>query len=86
MYKVIILNKVVKNISKLAFRDQPKIYEAIKSLEIDPRPVGVKKLEGNADLYRIRVGNYRIVYEIDDGIVTVIVTEVDDRKNVYRKK
>jgi mRNA interferase RelE/StbE len=86
MYRVIILKRVLKNISKLASRDQPKIFDAIKSLEIDPRPDGVKKLAGNEDMYRIRVGNYRIVYEVDDNVVIVTVTEVDDRKNVYRKK
>jgi mRNA interferase RelE/StbE len=86
MYRVIILKRVLKNISKLASRDQPKIFDAIKSLEIDPRPDGVKKLAVNEDMYRIRVGNYRIVYEVDDNVVIVTVTEVDDRKNVYRKK
>ena len=86
MYRVIILKRVLKNISKLSSKDQPKIYDAIKSLEVDPRPNGVKKLAGNEGSYRIRVGNYRIVYEIDDDVVIVTVTEVDDRKNVYRKK
>ena len=52
------------------------------SLESNPRPLGCKKLKGR-EAYRIRVGNYRIIYEIEDKILKVIVIDVSDRKEIY---
>lgn len=54
------------------------------SLENNPRPSGYKKLKGRP-AYRIRHGNYRIIYEINDNIITVTVTNVGHRKDVYDK-
>ncbi len=51
-------------------------------LEINPRPFGYIKLKGR-DAYRIRVGNYRIIYEIHDAILKVIIIEAGDRKDIY---
>lgn len=55
---------------------------SIAALTIDPRPVGSKKLKGRSG-YRIREGNYRVIYEINDRILTVIVIEAGDRKEIY---
>jgi mRNA interferase RelE/StbE len=60
---------------------QPKIDD----LANDPRPPGVKKLSAEEELYRIRVGNYRIIYAIQDDILLVTVVKVGDRKEVYRR-
>lgn len=60
-----------------------RLDEAIESLADDPRPPGCRKLAGITDRYRVRVGNYRIVYRIDDGKVTVLVLLIGHRREVY---
>jgi mRNA interferase RelE/StbE len=56
---------------------------AISSLQSNPRPAGCKKLAGNADYYRIRVGDYRVLYEIRDRVLLVLVIKVGHRREVY---
>jgi mRNA interferase RelE/StbE len=51
---------------------------------MDPRPPGAKKLADSDKLYRIRSGNYRIVYQVEDEILLVLVVKIGDRKDVYR--
>jgi mRNA interferase RelE/StbE len=63
---------------------QARLVEAAEALATDPRPVGVKKLQGDDNLWRIRVGAYRIVYEIHDEQLTVLVIRVGNRKDIYR--
>ena len=60
-----------------------RLDEAIESLAGDPRPSGCRKLAGTSDRYRVRVGDYRIVYRIDDGKVTVLVLLIGHRREVY---
>jgi mRNA interferase RelE/StbE len=60
-----------------------RLDEAIGSLATDPRPPGCRKLAGTSDRYRIRVGEYRIVYRVDDGKVTVLVLLIGHRREVY---
>ena len=60
-----------------------RLDEAIESLADDPRPPGCRKLAGTTDRYRVRVGDYRIVYRIDDGKVTVLVLVIGHRREVY---
>ena len=67
----------------------PKIYynkvkQAILDLEEDPRPIGYIKLSGSNNLYRIRVGIYRIIYSIEDRQLIVFVLDVEHRKDAYR--
>jgi mRNA interferase RelE/StbE len=62
-----------------------KIEKAIDALAENPRPVGVKKLKGDSeDLYRIRSGDYRVVYAIDDGIRIVDIRKIGNRKDIYK--
>jgi mRNA interferase RelE/StbE len=62
-----------------------KIQLSGEKLAENPRPSGVKKLKGNeGDLYRIRIGDYRIVYSIDDGIKIVDIRKIGHRKYIYR--
>lgn len=61
-----------------------RIAKAIDALADTPRPPGVKKLQGSDDTYRIRVGDYRIVYEIRDAELRVLVVRVAHRGDVYR--
>ena len=60
-----------------------RLDEAIESLADEPRPQGCRKLAGTSDRYRIRVGDYRIIYRVDDGKVTVLVLVVGHRREVY---
>lgn len=61
-----------------------RIVARIEALSVTPRPLGCVKLEGGARLWRIRVGDYRVVYEIDDERRVVDVTAVRHRRDVYR--
>ncbi len=62
----------------------PRILTAIEGLGEEPRPVGCKKLAGAEHSYRIRVGDYRVVYEIQDDALLVFVIRVRHRRDVYR--
>ena len=61
-----------------------RIGDAIDGLAEQPRPAGCVKLSGEDNLWRVRVGNYRIVYAIEDRKLLVLVVRVADRKDVYR--
>lgn len=61
-----------------------RLSVALESLEAEPRPSGVVKLAGASDLYRIRVGDYRIIYSIEDQVKIVLVEKVGHRRDVYR--
>lgn len=84
MYDVIIGKRVRKKIKKLPSDYQKKIIEAIYNLSNDPRPKGYKKIT-NYEAYRIRVGDYRVIYEIIDKQLVVSVVDLDHRKDIYRK-
>ena len=84
-YEVIISKRAAKEIKDLPRQEIPRIFQKIKSLGEDPRPPGCKKLSGKEEeLYRIRSGNYRVVYSIDDVVKIVDVREVGDRKEIYK--
>ncbi len=65
-------------------KDRQRIVTRINSLADDPRPSGCEKLEAEKNRYRVRQGNYRIVYSIDDQRRLVIVTKIGHRSDVYR--
>jgi mRNA interferase RelE/StbE len=65
--------------------DRLRIVKRIQSLASDPRPIGARKLSGR-ERYRIRQGRYRILYTIEDAVLTVYVIKVGQRKDVYRAK
>jgi mRNA interferase RelE/StbE len=62
----------------------PKIITAIEGLAGDPRPVGCKKLVGSEHTFRIRVGDYRVIYDIKDNTLVVLVVRIRHRRDVYR--
>jgi len=65
---------------------QQRIAPKITALAEDPRPVGVDKLKGQSDQYRIRVGDYRVVYTIQDARLIVLVVRVANRRDVFRNR
>ena len=83
-YTVIIKKTAQKQIQKLPKNYFEKVRKVILSLENTPRPQGCIKLTGSENVYRIRVGTYRIVYSIEDKMLTIFIFDVDDRKDVYR--
>lgn len=82
MYLVKIEKSVIKKLEKIDDPQYSKIKKAILNLSINPRPQGSLKLKGR-DGYRIRVGDYRIIYEIYDKILCVEVIELGHRKDIY---
>ena len=83
-YTVIIKKTAQKQILKLPKPYFEKVKKAILSLETFPRPHGCIKLTGTDNIYRIRVGPYRIVYSIEDKLLIVEIFDIDDRKDVYK--
>jgi mRNA interferase RelE/StbE len=82
-YTIQITDAAAKQLKKLDGQIRKRLVVKIEELKGDPRPSGVKKLEGQ-ERYRVRVGDYRIVYEIHDRQLVVIVVRIGDRKEVYR--
>ncbi|MCC5662468.1 type II toxin-antitoxin system RelE/ParE family toxin [Nostoc sp. CHAB 5784] len=73
-----------KQLKKLPSHIKERIDSKIEQLAIEPRPVGVKKLADEESLYRIKVGDYRVIYQIFDTILLVSVIKVKHRRDVYR--
>lgn len=73
-----------KDLRRIANQDLPAILNRIEALVSDPRPAGCKKLS-NKQLYRVRQGNYRILYEIFDDALVILVIAVATRGAVYRR-
>ncbi len=82
-YKVLIKRSAAKELKALALKDRRRVVDRIRGLATDPRPQGCEKLSGE-DKYRIRQGDLRIVYEITDSELTVMIVKVGHRRDVYR--
>jgi mRNA interferase RelE/StbE len=82
-YKVIITHSAEKFLNKLSKRNYNLVVNAIFSLADNPYQAGIKKLEGMQSTYRIRAGNYRILYQIKNAELVVTVVRIGDRKDVY---
>lgn len=84
MYTIEYSKDIEKDLSKLPKDEINKIFAKISSLAKNPRPSGVKALQGTLKgLHRIRSGNYRIVYQIKDDKLEILVVRVAHRGNVY---
>ena len=82
IYSIKILRKAQKQLLTLPKSDYLRVKDKIKSLAYDPRPSGCKKLTGR-EAWRVRVGNYRIIYQIDDNELIVTIIKIGHRKDVY---
>ena len=83
-YRIQVKKSAAKEIAALPKRDRRSVVKAIETLTETPRPVGVRKLAGTKDAYRLRVGDYRIIYQIDDNVLTIFIIRVRHCKDVYR--
>ncbi len=81
-YTITLSKKAQKQLDKLSDNVAEPIFEAIAGLEENPRPAGYKKLKGR-DGYRIRTGNYRIIYDIFDSELIVDIITLGHRKDIY---
>lgn len=84
-YDVEIEASAAKQVQRLQRHEQARVMIAIQSLAAEPRPHGCIKMSGAESAYRMRVGKFRIVYVVDDGLRVVTVTRVGHRREVYRR-
>ncbi len=82
-YKLIIKRSAEHDLRRLPHSLFLRINKRILALREDPRPAGVRKLKGNIEGWRVRVGDYRIVYQIDDTNQIVVIIRVRHRRDVY---
>jgi mRNA interferase RelE/StbE len=84
-YRIELIRIAVKQLTQLPPRIQIKIKNQINKLQHDPRPDGVKKLSGEDGIYRIKVAkDYRVVYQIKDDQLIVLIIKIGYRKDAYR--
>ena len=83
-YELVFRKSVATDLRQLPKADVRRIMQRIRSLADDPRPPGCEKLSSQ-ERYRVRQGNYRIVYEIDDEKLIVLVVRIAHRRDVYRR-
>lgn len=83
-YQILFARSAVKELEALPSKLAIKILESIEDLAHDPRPRGCKKLEGSESLWRIRKGDYRVLYSVDDDSRIVDIVAVRHRRDAYR--
>jgi mRNA interferase RelE/StbE len=83
-YQVVLSKTAEKELSKMSVKVVGKIIPVLLELANDPRPVGCKKLKGFNNLWRVRIGDYRAIYSIDDVISLIDIREIGHRKDIYK--
>ena len=84
-YELIFRKSVAKDLRPFPKQDVKRILQRIRDLAINPRPIGCEKLSGQ-ERYRIRQGVYRIIYEIEDARLVVVVVKIGHQREIYRIK
>ncbi|MGV8073821.1 MAG: type II toxin-antitoxin system RelE/ParE family toxin [Syntrophobacteraceae bacterium] len=84
-YKVLLPDSIEHDVRKIGAKTLNRVMQAVRSLAEDPFPKICKKLKASHSTYRIRVGDYRIVYEVDSAEKTVTIFHIRHRKDVYRQ-
>ena len=83
-YSIQILPSAERDLAALGKPLRRRVAARIDALAANPRPSGVKKLQGSADTWRLRVGDYRVLYEIRDRQLLVLVVKIGHRREIYR--
>ena len=83
-YKIIIDSSLKKQFKVIPQKTSRIIVKNIENLSDNPRPQGYKKIKGAINKYRIRTGNYRIIYSITDDILTIEIIKIGHRKDIYK--
>ena len=84
MYKIKYKPKAQKFIEGQSLKIKRQLIKKIEDLQENPRPPGSKLLDSEKNIYHIRTGNYRIIYQVRDKVLLIIVAKAGDRKDVYR--
>lgn len=84
-YQVELAPAAQRQIKKLPTDVSRRIIQRLEELKLEPRPAKALKLEGEKDLYRVRVGDYRVVYQVRDDVLLILVVKVKHRRDVYKK-
>ncbi|WP_341828476.1 type II toxin-antitoxin system RelE/ParE family toxin [Trueperella pyogenes] len=84
-YHVEFTSAAARQVKKLSRPTRERVLSAVEALAANPRPKGSRKLVGEQRAWRIRIGEYRIIYEIFDDSLTVTVVRAAHRREVYRK-
>lgn len=82
-YRIVLHREAVREIRALPKKVRPRVREAIDALAHDPRPIGGAQLKGRKGTYRIRIGGYRVLYEVHATEIVVYVIGVGHRRDVY---
>ncbi|MGK7925846.1 MAG: type II toxin-antitoxin system RelE/ParE family toxin [Spirulina sp.] len=85
-YEIIFSADARRSLKKLTLEIQQRITTAISALADEPRPPGAKALQGLPGFLRIRVGKYRIIYQIEDKRLRILIVKIGSRDKIYRKK
>jgi mRNA interferase RelE/StbE len=85
VYTITFKSSADRDLERIPETDRKRIIKRIDLLSYNPRPPGVVKISGKENKWRIRVGKYRVIYEIHDDQLVIIVIKVDRRDDVYRK-
>lgn len=84
MYRVDLVPSAARAFRTLHRVVQRRLATRIDALAHDPRPTGVEKLRGTKNRYRVRAGDYRVIYEVEDDLLLVLVVRIGHRREVYR--
>ena len=84
VYKTEFTPAAIRDLKRLPKGVQTTVVSAIGSLADNPRPHGYEKIEGSGDIYRIRCGDYRMLYRILDDVLTVVIVRTRHRREVYK--
>ena len=82
-YRIEVKKSAAKELRKIPRKVLTRILDRIRSLSDDPRPEGSIKLT-NKDEYRLRIGKYRVLYSVEDNVLTVYIVKAGHRKDIYR--
>lgn len=84
-YAVVLKPAAVRDLRKLPEDVRRRVAGRIDALSGDPRPSGAETLQGERNLYRIRVGDYRVIYQVENKELVVLVVHIGHRREVYRR-
>ena len=83
-YRIEVTATAERQIRKLKRSEQLRVLRVIQSLSVEPRPRGTRKLTGYEDVFRVRVGTFRVVYSVEATRLLIIILKVGQRKDIYR--
>lgn len=82
-YSIFFKPAAQRQLRKLSRQAQSRLLKRIEQLAEDPYPQGAKKLKGETDLFRVRAGDYRIIYTVQNDRFVVLIVKVGDRRDIY---